>query len=67
MKTIRVFTVEVSNCYNCPSHEYSTYNDTEVFHQCTESGSEDAFYQNRDAITPTCPRYGETIVKEVKE
>lgn len=67
MKTIRVFTVEVSGCFEC-KHRMGTYCcHTSLSGSIFSDKRADVFDENVQAITPTCPRYGETKLIEVKE
>ena len=67
MKTIRVFTVEVGSCEFCPENMYSFLRDLDfcgLDHGLTRFTT---LAQNSAAITPSCPRYAETKLIEVKE
>ena len=66
-KTTRVFTVEVSGCFEC-KHRMGAYCcHTSVAGSIASDHRADLFDENCQHITPTCPRYAESIIKEVKE
>lgn len=72
MKTIRVFTVDVSGCKGCPQRIDNDWHGPLCnfeYRSIAASASKAAelCQQNASAITPSCPRYAESKLIEVKE
>lgn len=62
-KTTRVFTVEVSMCDECP--DCGKTNPRCILKEYPSNYT--TYDENFNELTPSCPRYAESIIKEVKE
>lgn len=72
-KTIRVFTVDVHGCRECSRRVYDSTRgvsfccDTYRSISDSKAASEILVQENLDELTPSCPRYAETKLIEVKD